>query len=264
MTTAYSPLHDPELILAALHQAPMGLALVRDHRIVWINAYLASALLVEPEALLGKSRSELPGSLAALLDEQGEELAMTRPDGTRRLLRRHVADLPAHDATAHFFKDITERRALEAEREHLQTLVATLDTRDPETGLKNRHATIQALEGQISRSRRYGNPFAVIRLTLRPPPAAAAPARTLREIAQEFNSQLRWADEIGRLDDATFLLVLPETPLRDAEELVAKLEHDRIALSGRAEGWSISFAVTDWRAGDDARKLLARLNTSAK
>lgn len=257
----FPPTIDNELVLSALHRAPFGLALVRDTRVLWLNRQLAEILHVEPEALLGKGIEELPAGLLALLDEQAEELAMTIADGTRRHLRRCLVRLPEQNAQAHYFVDITDQRELEAERERLQALVAAMDTRDAETGLKNRNAILQALENQISRSRRYGNPLAVIRLTLVPPPDAAEPENTLGGIAQEFNSQLRWADEIGRLDDESFLLILPETPLGDAEELTAKLEHDRIALAGRAEGWEIAFAVTDWRPGDDIRKLLDRISS---
>ncbi|QSA95881.1 diguanylate cyclase domain-containing protein [Methylococcus sp. EFPC2] len=258
------PSADPELILNVLDQAPLGVVLVRARRILWLNERLAETLRVAPDALAGKQREELPAGLASLLDEQAEELTLTLADGARRHLRRRRVILPAWEAEVYYFDDITDLRALEAERERLQILVDTLDNRDGETGLKNRNAILLALENQISRSRRYGNPFSVIRLRLVPPAGLAEPGQALGEISREFNSQLRWADDIGRLDAETLLLILPETTQRDAEDLTVKLGHERVALASRAEGWFIDFAVTDWRQGDDARKLLDRVCASDK
>lgn len=254
---------DCESAWTVLDLAPIGIALIQERRILWINRAFAASLHCEPESLRGMNLDALPAGLVALVDGDGGEPSLTLPDGSNLRLRRWSSAVPGKDVVAYFFEDITGLRTLEAERDHLKVLVATLETRDPETGMKNRNAILQAVENQISRSRRYSNPLSVIRITLSSPPNVTDPQRTLREISQEFNSQLRWADEIGRLDQENILLVLPETPLRDALDLAAKLQHDRIALASRAQGWTMAFAATDWRPGDDARKLLARLDSSA-
>jgi GGDEF domain-containing protein len=252
---------DSAIALNALDRAPWGVLILVDDRIAWVNARLADMLYTTPEKLVGLTRTDptIPAGLVALLETQSERLALSLSEGETRQLRRWRQTLSAGGAEAHYFEDITDQIRREEEHEQLQALVKTLDAKDPETGLLNQNAILHALDIQISRSRRYGNRLSVLRLKLTPPPDIKDPELTLRAISEEFNAQLRWADQIGRLDDSTFLLVLPETSLRDAEELALKLQHERVALASRAEGWTLDRSVTDWRQGDDARKLLQRL-----
>lgn len=252
---------DSALAFAALDQAPWAVMILVDHRIVWVNSRLAEMLHATPDSLVGLRRDDtvMPSGLGALLEQDSDRLTLSLGDDEARRLRRWRRTLPSGRAEVHFFEDMTEYCWLEEERAQLQELVKSLETKDAETGLLNRSAILQALESQISRSRRYGNPLSVIRLRLTPPADAKNPQITLRAISQEFNAQLRWADQIGRLDQDTLLLILPETSLKDAEELALTLGHDRVALVSRAEGWDLELSATAWCKGDDARKLLARL-----
>jgi len=253
---------DSAIVFDALDKAPWGVMILLDDRITWINTRLAETLHTDWEKLVGLRRADpsVPPGLAALFEKDSEQLALSLSDGKTQQLRRWRQTL-SDGSEAHYFEDITKLLRLEEEHGQLEMLVKALDTKDSETGLLNQNAILHALDSQISRSRRYGNTLSVIRLTLTPPPGAEEPQITLRAISQEFNAQLRWADQIGRLDSTTFLLILPETSLKDAEELTSKLEHDRVALTSRAEGWTLDLAATDWRQGDDARKLLKRLYT---
>ena len=254
---------DPTLAGLTLSHAPIGIMMVRDRRIVWVNAVLAQTLRTSCEKLAGLDiESATATGLAALFEEQSPRLELTLPDGTVQRLQRLRQPLAETGVEAHYFVDITEQFAAENELRQLREHVKMLDTRDSETGLLNRNAILQALDGQITRSRRYGNPLSAIKLNLTPPAHIEAHHLTLIKISQEFKMQLRWADLIGRLDKTDFLLVLPETTLKDAESLAQKLGHDRIALASRAEGWTVAFAVADWRKGDDARRLLKRLTQS--
>lgn len=252
---------DSAIAFAALDQAPWGVMILIDQRIVWVNSSLAEMLHTTADRLVGLSRDDavMPAGLDALFGDDSTQLVLSLDDDEKRWLRRWQRTLSSGEAEVHFLEDITGSFWLEEERARLQALVESLETRDSETGLLNHTAIIQSLESQISRSRRYGNPLSVIRLRLTPPADAKDPQSTLRAISQEFNAQLRWADQIGRLDRATFLLILPETSLKDAEELALKFGHDRVALVSRAEGWTLELSATAWRKGDDARKLLARL-----
>lgn len=253
---------DSATAIEALEKAPWAVLILREDRIVWVNARLAETLHTSPARLVGLRRGDLatPAGLAALLEKNSEQLSISLSNGETRRLRRWPQALATGGAEAHYFEDITEQLKLEREREQLQALVKTLDTKDPETGLLNKNAILHALDSQISRSRRYGNPLAAIRLTLTPPHNNAEPHITLRAISQEFNAQLRWADQIGRLAPNTFLLILPETSFKDAQELASKLQHERIALASRAAGWTLDFSTAAWLKGDDARKLLERLS----
>jgi GGDEF domain-containing protein len=240
-----------------LAEAPWGVMVLRGGRILWVNGYLLDLLQTSQEELLGAE--EVPSHAAQLLDPQRQEFELHLPDRPVRHLVRHWVGLSHGDLSVHYFRDVTERRLLETESETLREQVKLLDTRDAETGLLNEKAILHALESQVTRSRRYGNPLSAIRLAFKPPMDEGEHHITLAAIGQEFKVQLRWADQIGRLGLSTFLLVLPETNLDDARALADKLESDRVALASRAEGWKIQLSVDSWKKGDDARKLLNRL-----
>jgi GGDEF domain-containing protein len=240
----------------ALDRAPMGVAVMRDRRILWLNQRLAGWFDLVRDRVLGsvpKAAEDI--GLAVLFAEQ-DRVCVTRSAGAIWLQRERTFLVDGLEVC--FFEDVTERVRIEEDRSRLQALVSALTTKDPETGVLNRNAILQALDGHVSRSRRYGNALSVIRVSLEPPRSAALRETALRDIVREFNSQLRWTDQVGRLDEATFLLVLPETAGIHAEALAARFGRERLALLG-AKAWRIDFAVASWQKGDDARKLVRRL-----
>ncbi len=238
-----------------LDLAPLGIMIARGGHILWMNHCLADWLGQERSSLLGLSREGAePLGLAGLFDT-GEELAVYR---SGREIRLRCRCEPLSDGgVAHFFEEVGERMRLERERDHFRELARSLETKDADTGVLNCSAILQALENHLSRSRRYGNALSVIRLSVKPPQGKPDPA-VMKGIAQELKAELRWADQIGRLDAVSFLAILPETLLDNAEALAAKLGHDRV-VRARAEGWIVEVSATAWRSGDDVRKLLLRL-----
>ena len=102
-------------------------------------------------------------------------------------------------------------------------------------------------------------PLALLRLALKSSTPAAEMRETLRTISQMLKDQLRWADQIGMIDDNTFLIILPETSYSAAKELATKLANDRTALADRHADWIIKFGAAAWQRGDDPGKLLNRL-----
>jgi len=244
----------------ALDCAPMGVVVMRDRRILWVNKRLVQWFDMTKNQLVGLTSETAENIGLAVLFAGDDRLCITRGGGQFWLRREHAT--LAEGLEAYFFEDVTEQVRIEQDRSRLQDLVSALNTKDPDTGLLNRNAILQALEGHVSRSRRYGNALSVIRVTLEPPRSAAMSEITLREIAQEFNAQLRWADQIGRLDGTTFLLILPETVRTDADVLATKLGGERVGLAG-ADLWRIECTVASWQKGDDVRKLMQRVYPSA-
>lgn len=228
----------------ALDRAPMGVAIMRERRILWINERLAGWFDLVRNRILGSLPKAAEDIGLAVLFGEHDRICVTRPAGAIWLQRERA--LLADGLEACFFMDVTEEVRIEAERGRLQALVNALTTRDPETGVLNRNAVLQALDGHVSRSRRYGNALSVIRVSLQPRHDAALKETALRDIVQEFNSQLRWTDQIGRLDETTFLLVLPETPGTHAESLAARFGRERMPLLGTG-AWRIDCAVTSWQ-----------------
>jgi GGDEF domain-containing protein len=236
-----------------LQGAPWGMALLRDGVLVWLNprlqAYL-QAMQAGADALLN-----WPDSPSGLIE-------IPLADGETLCLRRRLQILPEGEAL-YCFEEVSELVRLGRENERLLAKLQALEGRDAETGLLSWDAVLRALEHQISRSRRYGNPLSAIRLILTPPPDMDDPHHTLKSLAQEFNALLRWTDQIGRVERGVFLLVLPETPLESAQLLAQELSNRRLALMARHGGWKVEAAATAWRKGDDARKLLQRLRLSS-
>lgn len=240
----------------ALDRAPMGVAVMRDRRILWLNQRLAGWFDLARDRVLGSVPRAAEDIGLAVLFAEHDRVCVTGPAGAIWLQRERAFLVDGLEAC--FFEDVTERVRIEEERGRLQALVGALTTKDSETGVLNRNAILQVLDGHVSRSRRYGNALSVIRVSLEPPRGAALGETALRDIAREFNTQLRWTDQIGRLDETTFLLVLPETAHTHAEALAARFGRERLALLG-AKAWRIDCAVASWQKGDDARKLVRRL-----
>ncbi len=236
----------------ALDKAPLAVFIVREGRIAWLNQTLADLAGRPKGEFLGRSLDETP---LALWREDLVEVATT--DATRWFQRQSVHSLPQGEA--HYFADVTEQRQLAESLEALEQRLQHLETRDPVTGLHNRRAILRELDRQISRSRRYENPLSVIRLSLELNGDEARHRQVMRTLSQALKDKLRWADEIGLLDDDTFLLVLPETGLEDARELAVKLLSDRAAFQLQDGEGKIRYGVAAWHKGDDLGKLLRRV-----
>lgn len=241
-----------------LDMAPVGAMILREGRILWVNHRLAEWLggVKEPLSGLDQKAAERLG-LAGLFEAGDGVASIFTDDGGEFCFRRQYVVL-ADGSEAFFFENLAERRDLEQERDRFRHLAQELEVKDPETGLLNRRAILQALELQVSRSRRYGNPLSLIRLVLKPPEEPPDPS-SLKAFAMELKAELRWADQIGRLDKSSLLLILPETPEIGAEMLAAKLGYERAAPVGGGK-WRIESVVDAWQSGDDTRKLLRRLD----
>lgn len=242
-----------------LEKMPFGVLIVEKGKVEWANQALLNTLHVTKDQLIGLQAEQASSSVFAPLFDQSEKLCLTESNGGTRWFKRECVNLEGSERVAHYFKDITELAELEEQRNKLRNEVCLLETKDPATGLLNRKAILQALETQLSRSRRYENPLSLLRLSLHSTDKANT-YELLRGMGQSLKDQLRWADQIGMLDDTTFLIVLPETCLDDAKELASNLACNRAAvLAVNTSDWSIKFGVAAWQKGDDSRKVLGRL-----
>lgn len=162
------------------------------------------------------------------------------------------------------YVDVSESKRLREENEQLrQELQERLGT-DRLTGLLNYRALMQILEPQIARSRRYHNPLSVVLMRIKPFLFDAAESANLDDdnilaVARLLKDQMRWADQIGRFDEAAFLLVLPETSGKDAQMLTQKIKKGIDILNQNAKKKVIAdFGLSEWTKGDDLHRLLGR------
>jgi GGDEF domain-containing protein len=104
---------------------------------------------------------------------------------------------------------------------------------DEWTNVFNERYAARSISQALARSARYEEPFSVIVMTLSPSLFAGfQPGRQrsiVRGIAEHIRSDLRMVDEVARLDDGRFVLILPHTP-KEGGQVVA----DRVCAATRA------------------------------
>ncbi|HKL20818.1 MAG TPA: diguanylate cyclase [Tichowtungia sp.] len=133
------------------------------------------------------------------------------------------------------------------------------------TGLYNRRKLDERLEQELTRAARYNRPLSVIMLDLdhfkEINDTCGHPAgdTVLAESAVRLKRALRKNDTVGRWGGEEFLILCPETGLRDAAGLAERLRQtfaDRdFPEAGRL---TASFGVAACRAEDQPNKLLSR------
>jgi len=141
------------------------------------------------------------------------------------------------------------------------------------TGLLNRRAMEETLLAQTQRSRRTGEPFAVLMLDLDHFKAIndrhghAAGDRALKHTAAALKAELREVDAIGRFGGEEFLVLMPgatvETALPVAERLRAALVTDAPRLDGATLLLSASIGIAQWREPEEeTSRLLLRADAA--
>jgi diguanylate cyclase (GGDEF)-like protein len=252
----------------ALYEAcPTGILAIDDQVCIrWVNPALESMLSLDSEALVGKEKGELPEGLHALFDET-DMLHLSLNGEGERWLQREVKEVPDGTDTTlriHFYQDISPQVMAQQENDQLRRQVEDLTITDPLTGMANRKATLQALEAQVTRTRRYGNPLSLGTLRLSHPdmPETALPDASILALAHYLRERLRWADIIGRYEDQLFLVLMPETLQEDAirilEQIVQECQNGAMSELGDNPLPQLAIGVATWEKGDDPQRLIQR------
>jgi len=243
----------------------LGVAVLdAENRVSWINDRLLTLTENDAPALLGRNADELPQQAAKLLFGEPPLINLLSngdPVWLIRLANSHG------DNTLLIFQDISEQQRLAQENQRLRQQVDDLKLNDDLTGLPNRRAISQALELQISRSRRYQNPLSIVfvHLGLEDEQIHALHAGVeplVLGVSRYLRDRLRWVDQIGRWDDNIFILVLPETGQEETDGLVEKIRNEQTSMV-LPEPFdkvrpTLSFGTAYWQKGDDMRVLLRR------
>ena len=246
---------------------PTGmLAIDDDVCIRWVNPALEMMLNLPGDELVGKGKSTLPEGLHALFDETDMLHLSLNGDGERWLRRdvRQVEDGSSARLRLHFYQDISQQVTAQRESEQLRKQVEELTITDELTGMANRRAAFQALDAQVTRSRRYGNLLTLCAMRLSHPDLTVEtlPDHSILVLAQYLRERLRWADVIGRYEDQLFLLVMPETSEEDAQKLLQQIVEECRAGALKDLGDQpvpeLAIGVAGWVKGDDPQRLITR------
>jgi diguanylate cyclase (GGDEF)-like protein/PAS domain S-box-containing protein len=125
--------------------------------------------------------------------------------------------------------DVTELKRIEAEREELLGQVQEMARHDSLTGLPNRRALEEQLPGEMARARRHRSPLCVAIVDIdhfkdyNDNHGHLAGDEVLRACARSWDEALRGEDTIVRFGGEEFLVLLPETTLEQASEIVERL-----------------------------------------
>ncbi len=92
---------------------------------------------------------------------------------------------------------------------------------DPETGVWNAKQIKEILHKEMEKERRYGARFSLIEINVQPKNGAKFQKTFLKNLGSILAKNIRVADEAGRIDENSFLVVLPHTS-REGAEIAAK------------------------------------------
>lgn len=251
------------------HDAPFAMLATDDNgRIRWANRALETCVGLPTSQLLGHTRDSLPAPAYKVLLDSDALLHLQGPGAPNLWLKHSLSSgRDAHGIALHLhcYQDVTEQRQLNAENQRLREALAELQLTDALTGLPNERALSQAINQQVSRSRRYNNPLSVLLVHLAPAASGEHSEATLQALARLLRDRLRWVDQLGRWRDDAFLAVLPETGDDDVRALADKIHAGLVEEAGAADhpltGISLSYGLACWQKGDDARTLMRRATT---
>lgn len=260
---------NPSQLSTMLNSAPIGMLLLdAEGKVSWINHSLEEILGQRTQDLLGKSSSTIGDELRDVFKPEGEvslpataeHEAITWLTTTTNLSEQNVAK---------YFIDISTLSHLINERDRLTAQIQALSIKDEATGLLNRRGIFQALEPQVSRSRRYDNLLSVLTIKianydeLKQQFSEEELNTLMLAMSQVLNDQMRWADAIGRLDDDEILMVLPETEANIAQHLAGKIQ-TRLAelfvpaLADKSFEICTRIGMAQWQKGEDVALLMRR------
>lgn len=222
----------------------------------------------------------LPPELREALKEEGfplsgakcsfclgdEALDLNEPFNSEVEVAGHIWDtrwIPLGEGVfLHYAADVTKYKKME---EELRLLSVT----DSLTNVYNRRYFMQKLQEEIERAKRSDREFSLIMLdidrfkSINDKFGHNAGDLVLKNITELIKSRIRKTDTLARWGGEEFLLLLPDTPVKNAVRLAEELRDNLSRLNIPGIGnVTASFGVAGYRAGDTIDALLQRADDS--
>ncbi|MGO8673174.1 MAG: PAS domain S-box protein [Capsulimonadaceae bacterium] len=227
---------------------PGGLYITVNPSLVLIYGYdseedlISSVTNIADNLYVSSNRREEFATLMQNTDAVANfESEIRRKDGSRiwisenaRAVRDSYGNLLHYEGSV---VDITERKAIEAERERILADAIARADHDPLTGLSNHRAFLKRLDEEADRSQRSGTSmaFAVIDLDnfrfLNDAYGYGTGDEALRRVAGVLRGCCRPYDLLSRFGGDEFAIVMPDAGLTELESLIERL---RVGLAATA------------------------------
>lgn len=159
--------------------------------------------------------------------------------------------------TRGIFRDIVERLKAERLSKQLLESEAAYARTDPLTGLANRRRFHEAIETELSSSRRYRYPLSLLYIDIdnfkshNDTYGHASGDRVLQTVASSVKNAARKEDTAARYGGDEFLVLLPHAGIDAAFKAAERLKHalDEAVL---AEAWDVGFSIGVATASDES------------
>ncbi len=173
-----------------------------------------------------------------------------------------------------YVRNITDRKRAEEESQRFIKKLETLSSEDSLTGLQNRRMIFERIQHEIERVRRYKAELALIFCDLdyfkdiNDTYGHKAGDEVLMTIADILRRSVRTSDVIGRYGGDEFLIVLPQTSLKGAQELAERIrvavQDTRFEMTdGKSVGTTMSIGVAFYDGTEtDVDTLISRIDTA--
>ncbi|MEW6110384.1 MAG: GGDEF domain-containing protein [Nitrospirota bacterium] len=243
-------LHDNDLIGKRCYEITRGRDTVCDDCIV-------EKTFISADPCVKEKRSAMQG-----VQETWFEI-YTYPIQTKNGSVTHVIE---------YVRNITERKKIEEERERLIQQLEFLSTTDSLTGLLNRRMLIKRLNSEIDRARRYGLELSLILCDLdyfkeiNDTYGHNAGDSVLKSISSIFSELARKPDIIGRYGGDEFMIILPETSIKGAEDMAERIRlrvqsSEFPVVDGKSARTTMSLGITHFKGGEvDIYDLINRID----
>ena len=254
---------DKNTLKHIIETSPIGLFLTdKSNAVSWFNPTLAHLLGEYQNNFLGQTEQTIDKELKPLFSEQG--IVRIQHTDNKKVNKHFICTKQPldNDMFIHFVHDASSMQQLYQERDELKNIINQMKSIDTLTGMPNNQAILNALEPQVSRSRRYGNVLSVIIVQIT---NLAELEKAIGEVqvcelivacSHMLNDQVRWADMIGHIADHEFLLILPETSEEDTHKLkdILNKRFASIQVADMAEKnltMKIDYGICQWKKGMD-------------
>ena len=278
LDTIFQSIRDPFIILD------------RDYTIVKANPAYSGLKHIAPEDLIGRKCYEVTRNVSEVCEEC--IVAKTFKSGDPSAKEKKVATTHGADEWVEIYtypviseagevthvieyvRNITDRKRADEQRQLFIQELEHLSSVDALTGLLNRRMLYDRLRHEIERVRRYKVDLAMMFCDLdyfkeiNDTHGHSVGDEVLKRIAGILRSSLRTADIIGRYGGDEFLVVLPQTSLKDAHDLAERIrvsvqEMRYEVCEGQNVGTTMSIGVTYYAGGEsDVDALINRIDTA--